>query len=976
MADNVLGSIQVELTAKTSTFATEMDKAAAKAKSSAREIKSAIQKETTEATHSLALMGEEVGIHIPRHIRTFIAQMPGVGKAMSAAFNAVAIIAVIGVLYEAGKKVHELTESYRAMGEAAKKSNEAWGNLERPLDISNKKLELTAIKLENANAKLEHKPQNFLAEAAAEAAVKMQELSEKIIKATDDAKNLFKTEQKGAFLQLIQHTGGNKQAQDIASYVREQAAEGKDATKEGWNRAQTEIQKNLDANNPNIHHDAQHPYTGINPAEANKALYHLQNIFSAEEHGKVLTERVDTDTDKHNRLESGKEGAERAASVKRIEDEALAMSHERLVAAQQLLAVAGLDIAARERQIALNHANLEIEKEGQRIAAARHMSTEEVARAGGYSRLVPDGQRAILQNEATSTEDTKQQDKLAVLMSDSKRNTDLNTSQMLRLTQAMSISYFEVRRENALIAAENELLAKGINPTTHPEDAKKLQAEILKREDNSSQVKAIQIFTQDATARENRFDSSVAALSGSFTEMVRKFDETLDAIKPGLARNPDVAASLIPEERAKVVGARNSLLDQLANKAKTEAGHRINDPVNRLRELTGQRNVLTGVPAIGGSPAIPGIIEAEQVELRKWKAKRDQLSADVDKLENEPTEYRPDGVFTKSGVNVMARLDAIKSAPKWETYANNPQYKGNDPKAYEAFQNDTKQYKSRLSKLDAPTFEAYNKASSLAVVEAVIGVFKTHSPKDVNTSVSGIDAEIQAIQDKQLMATRTASAGMTVFFDEFTREASDSATTVKETLSTAITSVNSALVQGMMGKNSSKNWSKAFNQTGEKMIGGGLKAAEGGIMKALGLGGKRGDSAAKPLYVTEVKSLAKGAGELGTSLLKKLGSIFGFASGGQPDPYGTSIVGENGPELFTPHGVSGTITPNNKLKSMVGGSDGFHPTYNIDATGTNAAEVDMRVKTGMRQAYARATSDSQTIQHERNRRRPSSSGRY
>ena len=53
-----------------------------------------------------------------------------------------------------------------------------------------------------------------------------------------------------------------------------------------------------------------------------------------------------------------------------------------------------------------------------------------------------------------------------------------------------------------------------------------------------------------------------------------------------------------------------------------------------------------------------------------------------------------------------------------------------------------------------------------------------------------------------------------------------------------------------------------------------------------------------------------------------------FASGGRPPVGRPSIVGERGPELFTP-GVSGTITPNHAL----GGSTTV--VVNVDASGSN-----------------------------------------
>ena len=50
---------------------------------------------------ALALMGEEIGVHIPRQLRTFITMLPGVGQALDVSFKAVAIIALIAVIYEA-----------------------------------------------------------------------------------------------------------------------------------------------------------------------------------------------------------------------------------------------------------------------------------------------------------------------------------------------------------------------------------------------------------------------------------------------------------------------------------------------------------------------------------------------------------------------------------------------------------------------------------------------------------------------------------------------------------------------------------------------------------------------------------------------------------------------------------------------------------------------------------------------------------
>jgi hypothetical protein len=73
-----------------------------------------------EAKGAMALMGEEIGVKIPRHIRGFLAELPGVGAAMSAAFSGFAIIGLIEVVVEAGRKVYEFTKSLSELSKEEK----------------------------------------------------------------------------------------------------------------------------------------------------------------------------------------------------------------------------------------------------------------------------------------------------------------------------------------------------------------------------------------------------------------------------------------------------------------------------------------------------------------------------------------------------------------------------------------------------------------------------------------------------------------------------------------------------------------------------------------------------------------------------------------------------------------------------------------------------------------------------------------
>jgi hypothetical protein len=72
-----------------------------------------------EAKGTIALVGEEIGIKIPRHIRGFVAGLPGVGAALEAAFSGFAVLMLIQILAEGVKKLVE-------MHEAAEKLREEW----------------------------------------------------------------------------------------------------------------------------------------------------------------------------------------------------------------------------------------------------------------------------------------------------------------------------------------------------------------------------------------------------------------------------------------------------------------------------------------------------------------------------------------------------------------------------------------------------------------------------------------------------------------------------------------------------------------------------------------------------------------------------------------------------------------------------------------------------------------------------------
>ena len=94
---------------------------------SMRQINSETKTQMREANGSIALLGETIGVHLPRHLRTFVAQLPGVASAMSAAFDAIAILALIDVVVKAGEKIAEFITKNREAAEKLRESQEGFG---------------------------------------------------------------------------------------------------------------------------------------------------------------------------------------------------------------------------------------------------------------------------------------------------------------------------------------------------------------------------------------------------------------------------------------------------------------------------------------------------------------------------------------------------------------------------------------------------------------------------------------------------------------------------------------------------------------------------------------------------------------------------------------------------------------------------------------------------------------------------------
>ncbi len=105
----------------------DLEKMKSQANSAFRSVSTAAARESREARGSLALIGDEIGVRLPRHLQAFVAKLPGVATAMSAAFDTVAVIALIDFVIKAGEKVAEFADKHKKAAEELAKAQEAVG---------------------------------------------------------------------------------------------------------------------------------------------------------------------------------------------------------------------------------------------------------------------------------------------------------------------------------------------------------------------------------------------------------------------------------------------------------------------------------------------------------------------------------------------------------------------------------------------------------------------------------------------------------------------------------------------------------------------------------------------------------------------------------------------------------------------------------------------------------------------------------
>src|SRR6266446_5272804 len=118
---DTIGQVNINLRMSLAQFKKDVTDGTSAARTGTREMASDMKTSTFEARGTLSLLGEEMGVHIPRHLASMLAGLPGVGPALQAAFSSVAVLALIEVVIKVAEKIAEFRKKAEEAADAMRK---------------------------------------------------------------------------------------------------------------------------------------------------------------------------------------------------------------------------------------------------------------------------------------------------------------------------------------------------------------------------------------------------------------------------------------------------------------------------------------------------------------------------------------------------------------------------------------------------------------------------------------------------------------------------------------------------------------------------------------------------------------------------------------------------------------------------------------------------------------------------------------
>ncbi len=182
-----------------------------------------------------------------RAAERFVSTIPGVGKALQAAFPVIGGIAFAGVIARIGEEAYKTAHQ---LGQIRNVANESFSALTDGARKNADSLRVTNDKLEQQIAQLEHKPVNNLALALDEARLRADDLAISLDRDYQQFKKIIEETQKGALSTLLNKgvdaTLGNNMEDQLAN-IRTLARQQRDELKAGNQAAADDLGTKLRA---------------------------------------------------------------------------------------------------------------------------------------------------------------------------------------------------------------------------------------------------------------------------------------------------------------------------------------------------------------------------------------------------------------------------------------------------------------------------------------------------------------------------------------------------------------------------------------------------------------------------------------------------------------------------------------------------------------------------------------------------------
>lgn len=220
-------------------------------------------------------------------------------------------------------------------------------------------------------------------------------------------------------------------------------------------------------------------------------------------------------------------------------------------------------------------------------------------------------------------------------------------------------------------------------------------------------------------------------------------------------------------------------------------------------------------------------------------------------------------------------------------------------------------------------------------------------------------AQVDAMKDAAQQAADTWQKSLSNAFDLWLQHATDTASQVKELFAHTVDGFNENLVNLMTGDYKRGDLKRFGHRAFKGVAGDILQQGEGHLLGALHIG-KPDGSASNPLYVRMANGVTGAAHAVSSAVGSAAGGVSGFfgkalgfaatlfgggrAVGGGVNAGTTYLVGERGPELFSPQS-NGTIVPNHQL----GGGNVYYTVH--VANGVTPEQMDMRVRSALQEYH-------------------------